>query len=498
MQNTLPISSLINVSVSLSPPAAQSQNLTSLLILGSSDVIDVVTRMRTYSSLAAVSADFGTSAPEFLAASLWFAQSPQPLSLLIGRWAQAATHGLLQGGPESVANQALSSWTGITAGGFHVSIDGGASTNVTGLNFSGATTLPGVAAIIQTGLTTASLAATIVWNANLQCFQLKSNSTGATSSVSFLTAPTTGTDISGLLMMQAASSGAFQANGIVAESALAAATLFDGQFGQQWYALFIIGAADSDHQAVGPFIEGTTTKHFYGVSTQEAGVLASTTTDIAALMQQAKLNKTAVQYSASSPYAVVSLLARILTVDYAGNNTAITLMYKQEPTIVAETLSQTQMTNLLSKNCNVFVNYNNNTAIIQAGTCASGQFIDTQIGADNLAVSIQTATYNLLFLSPNKIPQTDRGTSQIVSVITQVCNQFVNDGYLAPGNWTGPQTGPGLNTGDWMPTGFHVYAPPVSQQTQASRAARLSVPIQVAAKLAGAVHTVSVAITINP
>lgn len=498
MLPTLPISSLINVSVSLSPPAAQSQNLSTLLILGSSDVIDVVTRLRSYPSLTAVGNDFGTSAPEYLAATLWFAQSPQPTSLLIGRWAQAATHGLLQGGPESAMNQLLSTWTPITNGGFHVAIDGGASTNITGLNFSAATTLPGVAAIIQTGLTGASLAATCSWDANLQCFQIKSNSTGATSSVSFLTAPTSGTDISGLLEMQAVSAGAFQANGIAAETALAAAQLFDNQFGMQWYALHIIGAADADHQAVGPFIEATTTKHFYGVATQEVGVLsASSNTDIAFLLQALKLNKTAVQYSSTSPYSVVSLLARILTVDYSGQNTAITLMFKQEPGVAAENLNATQMAALLGKNCNVFVNYNNSTAIIQAGTSASGQFIDTVIGADNWAVAMQTATYNLLFQTTTKVPQTDKGTNQIVTTITGICTQFENDGFLAPGNWTGPPV-PGVNTGDWMPTGFHVSAPPVATQAAAQRSARLAVPITVLGKLAGAVHTANVAVTINP
>src|SRR5258708_30426385 len=107
IRNALPISRLINVSVNLSPAAAQSQSVIHLLILGSSTVIDVVSRLRSYLTLSAVATDFGTAAAEYLAAVLWFQQSPQPVSLLIGRWAKTASSGQLFGGALSVAQQAL-------------------------------------------------------------------------------------------------------------------------------------------------------------------------------------------------------------------------------------------------------------------------------------------------------------------------------------------------------------------------------------------------------
>jgi hypothetical protein len=54
-----------------------------------------------------------------------------------------------------------------------------------------------------------------------------------------------------------------------------------------------------------------------------------------------------------------------------------------------------------------------------------------------------------------------------------------------------------LNQGDFLAKGFYVYAPAVATQNQSDREARKSVPIQVAAKLAGAVHTIDVQITVN-
>ena len=48
-----------------------------------------------------------------------------------------------------------------------------------------------------------------------------------------------------------------------------------------------------------------------------------------------------------------------------------------------------------------------------------------------------------------------------------------------------------------MTTGYYVYCPPMSTQAQADREDRKAVPIQVAGKLLGAIHTADVAITLN-
>lgn len=496
MTATLPVSSLVNVSINLASAPAQAQSLSNLLILGNSDVINVVERLRTYSTLDAVATDFGASAPEYKAAAAWFGQRPQPTTVLIGRWAQTATAGRLIGATLSASQQAMNNWTAITAGAFGIAIDGAASVNISGLNFSANTSLNGVAATISAALT----GATCVWNAAYQRFEFKSNTTGTASKISFLTAGTgTGaTDISGMLGGLSTSSGAYVANGIAAETAVSAATLFDTNYGQQWYGLFICGvAADSDHLDVAALIEGANTKHAYGINHQAAGVLVATdTSNIAYQVKQLGYRKTITHYSSTSLYAVVSLLARILTTDYTANNTVITLMYKTEPGVVAENLNSNQLAALIGFNCNAFVNYNNNTAIIEPGVVASGDFIDTVFGADWLAIDIQNEVYNQLYSSPTKIPQTDAGNHILTTTIEAVCAQGVRNGLLAPGTWT--QAGFGsLKQGDFLPKGYYVYAPPISQQNTADRAARKSVTFQVAAKLAGAIHTADVIVNIN-
>ncbi len=493
MTSQLPVSSLVSATVNLGATAAQAQSLANLLIVGSTDVIDTVQRIRTYNGLTAVGVDFGTTAPEYQAAALWFDQSPQPSSVMIGRWAQAATHGRLIGGALTSAQQAIATWQAVTTGSFNVTIDGVVH-NITLLNFSADSNLNGVAATIQAAL---PVGVTCVWDAAYSRFEFKSSTTGATSSVSFLTPEGTGTDISGMLAGLSTSSGAYVANGIAAESALTAVQTLDATFGEQFYGVMVCGAADTDHTAIAGYIEGATAKHAYGITTQEAGALVSTdTTNIAYQIKQLGYKKTWTQYSSSSPYAIASLLGRLLTTDFNGNNTAITLMYKQEPGVTSENLNATQLAALVGFNCNVFVAYDNNTAIIQPGVAGSGDFIDTIYGADWLAITIQNEVFNLLYTSPTKIPQTDAGNHIILSQIENVCAQGVANGLLGPGTWT--ETGFGtLNQGDFMPKGFYVYAPPISSQTAAARAARQSVTFQVAAKLAGAIHTASILININ-
>jgi hypothetical protein len=338
---------------------------------------------------------------------------------------------------------------------------------------------------------------TCVWNSVYSRFEITGVTTGATATLSFLSAPTTGTDISDNLKMLSTDSGAYVVAGIAAESYADCVALFDNNYGQKWYGLAPLGATDDDVIAIAAYIEAANNKHFLGVTTQAAAtLLSSSSTDLVSLLKAAGYDRTASQYSSTNAYAVSSLQARILTTDYNANNSDITLMHKQEPGITAETLSSSQITTLNAKNCNVFVAYNNDTAIIEQGKCASGEFIDVITGTDWLALTIQTAVYNLFYTSTTKISQTDAGTNAIVTTIERVLAQAVENGLLAPGTWTSGGFG-ALKTGDFMAKGYYVYAPKVSTQLLADRAARRSVAIQIAAKLSGAVHTANITINVN-
>lgn len=87
--SSLPVSDIVNVSVYLTPTTPVGQEFDLGLIVGQSTVIAGTTadRVRVYSSLAGMITDgFTDTDPEYLAAQLYFSQSPKPAQVAIGRW----------------------------------------------------------------------------------------------------------------------------------------------------------------------------------------------------------------------------------------------------------------------------------------------------------------------------------------------------------------------------------------------------------------------------
>lgn len=495
MPQTLPVSTYVSVNVVLTPSGAQAQSLNTMMIMADTPVLDPVRRFRSYATLADLAADFGTSGAIYGCAALYFAQSPKPSEVSVGRWVAAAASGGLRCAPLTAPEQQMSTWTGIANGSFRVQLNGGAAANVTGLNFTGAINLSAVAAIIQTGLP----GTTVSWNATLARFEITSNTTGVTSAVSFLTAatPATGTDISDKLRGRATNSGAYVFSGQAAESALDAMIKLDTDYGQQWYAAVCPAADDNDHVELATYIEAAENRHIYGVTTQDTGCLVpDDVTNIGYLFKLGNFKKSLVQYSGNSAYAVASLLGRAITTNFQGNNTVIDLMYKNEPGVVAENINSTQAAALKSFNVNAFVTVANGTTIIQWGDMSSGDPIDVITGTDWLAIALQNACFNLLYTSTTKVPQTDAGSNLLVATCESVCSQAVTNGLLGPGVWSNSGFGL-LQQNDFLAKGFYVYAAPLATQPVEDRAARKAPPIQIAAKLAGAFRTVDISVTVN-
>jgi hypothetical protein len=466
----LSISRIVNVSVNISPIAAGYRNFGVALLLGSSDIIDVSERVRPYNTLDEVAADFGSTAGEFLAAELYFSQQPRPNLVYIGRWAQAAAPAVLHGGTLPVTSQdVVAAWNPITAGGLVINVSGTPRT-ASALNFSGATNMNGVAAIIQ-----AALAAwvTVTWNAVYERFEVKTLTTGATATLGYATAPGTGTDISTLTGLTAALASAPVA-GVALETPLDA-VLACANASSQWYGLiFATATMPTDNQLVdvAAYIEGTERNRIFGVTGMNSQVLDPLfTTDIASRMKTLQYKRTFVQYSSSNKYAAASAFARGFTVDFNGSNTTITLKFKQEPGIAPENLTLSQVTALEDKNANVFVEQENDTAILEQGKMANGYFFDEVHNSDWLANRVQNDLYNVLYQSQTKIPQTDAGMTQLVAAAEGGMIQSVENGMCAPGLWTGPDIGT-LKTNTPLSKGYFIWMPLVRTQAQADREAR--------------------------
>jgi hypothetical protein len=598
----LSVSNVVDVVVNLTPSGAAPLSFGVLMIAGDSPVINGTQRFQTFTNIDSVANEFGTTAPEYLAASLYFEQSPVPAQCMIGRWFSSAAAAQLDGGILSASQQMLANFTAISNGSFVIVIDGATHT-LTGLNFTGVTNLNGVASIITTALS----GPTCTWNgenfvissgtsglglqatgtvtftgnpanndtltlngqlitfvtgtpganqvqigatdtataANLQYFLMNSTDadlvvasysttglvltitynqvgtagnsyslaksssdltlsgsdlSGGTvpSSVGYATTAGSGTDISTLLQLTAATAQAL-IPGFNAETPVQCAEAL-ANLSTAWYGLMFastVSISDTQNEAVAAFIEAQSQiTRTFGITTQETSVLSAlVTNDIASTLQALGYDQTFVQYSSTNPYAAASFFGRAFSVDFTQGNSTIILMFKQEPGVIAETLTQAQASVLQSKNCNVFVNYVNNTSILQYGTMASGQFFDTIQGIDWLQNLIQTNVYNVLYTN-GKVPQTDAGVNQITNAIAAACGQGVTNGFIAGGTWNGPSFG-SLQQGTFLKAGYYIYAEPVAMQSEAARAARQCPPIQVAVKLAGGIQSVNILVQVN-
>lgn len=288
------------------------------------------------------------------------------------------------------------------------------------------------------------------------------------------------------------------ANGIAAETLSAGVSALIAASGD-WYAGVLVeeGVDTASIIAAANIVEAQQKKRVFGVTITDTTTIDPTsTTDLGYLLDANNLGRTFAQYSQYEPQAAASFFGRASTVNFNASRTTLTMKFKQEPGVRAETITETQAAALKAKNVNVFVNYDNDTAIIQEGVMADGTFFDERHGLDWLENDIQTAVYNLLYTSLTKIPQTDEGTHLIITTIEDRLVQAVANGLVAPGRWNAGGFGQ-LKQGDTLSKGFYVYAAPVATQSQADREARKSVPIQIAVKLAGAVHSVDVLINVN-
>lgn len=494
MPNGLSLSRAVRVQVSLALRAAQGRDFGALLVLGPSDVLTAAEVMRLYNDIESVAVDFGTTAEEYKAANLYFQQSPQPLNLYVGKMNRQqvpAIAGQLVGGALTLTEQKLSNFSSVDDGALKIAIDGVVQT-LLDIDLTSVTSFDEVASEVTAALT----GATAKWDAGTGKFSIASSTSGSSSTVGIPMTAGTGTDLAPLMGLDSAHNPKTAPGYPASESPLPSVNAALN-YSADWYGLVIADPEmiDQDHLDVSALIGAASDSRVYGVTTNSPDVLDDTSTDdIASKLKAAGYGRTFTQFS-TVDYAAASAFGRAFTVNFLGNNTTITLKFKQEPGIAPETITAQQADTLQAKHCNVFVRYANDTAIIQEGVMANGDFFDERHGLDWLQNYVQNNIWNLLYTGAQKIPQTEPGITTLVTNVENSMDQSVTNGLVAPGVWTGGDIGQ-IKTGDTLTKGYYVYANPLSTQSQADREARKAPVIQVAAKLAGAVHFADVLVDV--
>ena len=375
---TRSLDSIVDIQVLVSPLAAARSSFNQALIIGDTNVISVSDRLKLYESAAEVLEDFALTDPEYIAANIYFSQSPAPDKLWIGR-------------QDSGSGETL---------------------------------------------------------------------------------------VEALQACREAST--------------------------EWYIAICLGAEYADHVACAAYIETATPSSVYAYTTSDADCLTGTASppDIFTYLKSLGYSRSIGQYATTQTavypnniYAIVAIMGYACGQNSGLANSAFTLKFKQETGIAIEPLTSSQVAIIESNYGNLYLEYADYYTIFEQGRMADGTFFDERINLDMFTNNLQLTIMDLLYQNP-KIPQTDAGVTQLIQACNEACDEAVRIGFLGLGTWTGPNV-LNLKTDDPLPAGYLVQAEALSTQTQADREARKSVPLYIAIKESGAVHSVLVGVYVN-
>lgn len=190
--------------------------------------------------------------------------------------------------------------------------------------------------------------------------------------------------------------------------------------------------------------------------------------------------------------------ARAMSTNFNGSNTATTMHLKGLTGFVADsTINQTELDQAKTAGVDTYPNFGGLAKLFTSG---GNVFYDQVYGELWLKLALQTAGFNYLAATNTKIPQTEPGIEGLKNQYRAVCDLSVTNGFAAPGSWTSPDV-----FGDTealirsvSDIGYYVYSQPITQQSQSERDLRIAPLVQIALKLAGAIHESNVIVNINP
>jgi len=195
--------------------------------------------------------------------------------------------------------------------------------------------------------------------------------------------------------------------------------------------------------------------------------------------------------------------SRGLSTDFSGNLTAISMHAKQLVGFDPDaTLTQTDVETANANGVDVYpaFGFQGLTAQARLFTSGANEYFDQVYNRMWLKLQLQVAGFNYLAQASNKIPQTETGMDGLKDAYRRVLAQAISNGILAPGSWNSPTVfGNVANLhANIKAIGYYVYSLPVDSQLQTDREARKAPVVQIAAKEAGAIHSSSLIVQVNP
>ena len=448
-------------------------------------------RVQFFSSSAAALAAVPANSEASYAIQAFFARDDRPSRIAIGRVFESPVAGKIVSGKISADD--LVALKAISDGSFTISVDG-SETKVTDVDFSGIDSLGTLATLLASKITGTS----VFEDDTSGTVEIVSSTTGERSSVSYMTSAGEGTDVSALLHLTKDTAlkkfDGYTPEGLVSELQLiqkAANCAGSPIYG--W-------AIDSKYRetpeqfAVAQWAESQKYAIFGAVTNDPKAYTTSDSTSIVYTAKDSNLTNTFTFYHDNPQvYPEVSYLAKLLSVNYALDDSALTMKFKDMPGIPTVPLSETQLTALTERRCNTYVSIGNTAQTIREGVqAAEGWFSDSRVNLDNFVEELQVAIFNV-FLRKPKVPYTQAGQDMLISAAQEIATRYTDNGVFADRTVSSTESQAGYVT---LPA-VQIEATPVYKATASERASRLAPPLALVAYEAGAMHKVNVNITVE-
>lgn len=486
----VPPSYTVSVSIAATPSGLADYNTNSIAIF-TNDPAGFSEAYQAYITPSAVSTDFGSDSLTYAMANALY--TPVPNFRTGGGYLYIfpfkgvnATAGSLTTDDIS-AN--VTNFQAVTNGVLNLTIDGTA-TQVEGLDFSSVKTLADIVTVLQNQNLDVYIEATGT------AIKFTSKRFGTDSSVTVAAATDTGgaTDLYGATYFDGASAtpaAGTNASGQTLAEAVAAAqqqVYFGGVLTTQYCDNATVQANAAAIQALDcDYFEAMTSMKNIaelGADIKAAGLGKTRLLELSNGAEKAKI--------AIATYATVAK-----SVNWDGSNTANTMNLKTLTGCLPDNgLSDTYVLSAQTNGVDIYANTGGLSVVYSNDNNGYTDTIELELAFKK---KCEVALFNTLRQTNTKIPQTESGVALLKNSLTQVCEQFVTNGAIAPGAWITPTSfgDPESFKRNIEETGYYIYSIPISQQSQTDREARRSPLLQLAIKLSGAFHFAELIINVE-
>lgn len=397
-------------------------------------------KVLVFGDLEAVeSAGFTRGTPVHTAATAYFGQEIKPEKFKVGK---------------RVSNAAK-----VVKVEIETAVEGNYVVNVNGVDFTYAAT---------TGNTIVQIAAALVSLVNAGTEPVTAAVPGTPDGTFTLTADVAGVEFTSTVSATIMSQTVTTAN-VNIVTCLSDCASYDPDF----YAVGIERGAsyDADAKLVMAWISAQRRLGFFCSS--DANIKGDSTTDLASWNKSKNYDRSFVFYSGdAASYPEFALLGRNLPEDAGSINWKFTSLQG----VVADKLSDQELSNLKAKNCNYYEVVGGLSMLSSDAVMGSGEYVDVMHGIDWLQAQIEENVFGLLN-AVKKVPMTNAGISQVVTYMKSALEAGYNRSIINKD--------------------YKVTQPDISAVSTADRAARFLQGIKFEATLQGAVNKVKIVGTVS-